>query len=182
MKQVLRCLTAAAILLATAIPAGAETPTASRKFGAWQLDVYSLAGRRAHGGTKSRDPAAKQVRVIQQYSWNADNKTVSLVTRVRFFDSHRAALLFILPADTDRKSKVGYQVDAGPSVTLAGLDCDSRICLATADLDPPLLEKLRQGTTLVVHYRAAGERYDQPVALTGFTKAYAALEKTEAAN
>ena len=182
MKQALRCLVAGAILLAIATSAAAQAPIGSQRFGAWQLDVYSLAGRRAHGGTKSRDPGAKQVHVIQQYSWNADNKTVSLVTRVRFFDSHRAALLFILPADTDRKSKVGFAVDAGPSVTLSGLDCDSRICLATADLDRPLLTKLRQGTALVVHYRAAGEPYDQPVSLAGFTRAYAALEKTEAAN
>jgi invasion protein IalB len=177
MKHALGRLLATAVVIGIATAAAAQTVTGSKKFDDWQLDTYTLKAGRAHG-VKSRDPGPKQAHVMQQYSWNADNKTVSLAVRVRFFDPRQATLMFILPPDTDKKSKVSYAIDTGPSATLQTLDCDNRICLATAALEDRLLTMLRGGTRLLVRYRVGGEPYAVPISLVGFTLAYAALEKT----
>jgi invasion protein IalB len=174
MRHALLCLLAGGIVAAVFTGAVAQTVTENQRFADWQLVTYALKTSHARG-TRSSAPASRKAHAIQQYAWNAGEKSVSLVTRVRFFERHEATLLFILPPETDKSSRIAYAVDSGANVTLPVADCDNRLCLASAALDDDLLTKLRQGRHLTVRYRAGGERYTVPVSLIGFTRAYEAL-------
>lgn len=176
MRRALLCLLATGFILAVSTGAKAQTQTASQTYADWQLVTYALKGSRS-GGVRNGDPRVRRAHIIQQYAWNADRRSVSLITRVRFFGARQATLMFILPPETDKGAKVNYAIDSGPDAALPIADCDRRMCLATAPLDGHLLTRLQKGTALTLHYRAGGRRFMVPVSLMGFSRAYEALDR-----
>lgn len=103
--------------------------------------------------------------------------TSRVIVQLRVFKGEAPTALLTFPLGILLSTGWSYEIDGGRNTVLPFEICNTSGCHAGLRLDADLLQRLKRGNHLTITFRDAANEPVMPViSLSGFTKAYEALE------